>query len=103
MFFSLDHFDYARWITVHFFNLFPLPITHPDVYQQMLNVSFSFAKSKRSFLLIDLDQVHEQRNKIIKGQGGASNFLNLEEESGLIWRESCRPEVARGDRNCIRV
>ena len=42
-----------------------------------------------------LDQVHGQNNKIIKGQGGASGFLNLEDESALIPWETCGPEVGR--------
>ena len=42
-----------------------------------------------------LDQVHEQNNEIIKGQGGASGFLNLEDESALIRWETCGPEVGK--------
>lgn len=42
-----------------------------------------------------LEQVHEQNNKIIKGQGGASKFLNLEDESGLIRWETCEQKVIR--------
>ena len=49
-FFALDHTNYARWLTIHVFDLIPLPITHPDVYQQMLKGFFSFAKTKRPFL-----------------------------------------------------
>ena len=48
-FFALDHFNYARWIVVHVFDLISLHITHPDVYEQMLKGSFSFAISKRPF------------------------------------------------------
>ena len=29
-FFALDHYTYARWLTVHVFDLLTLPITHPD-------------------------------------------------------------------------
>ena len=43
-FFALDHTNYARWLTIHVFNPILLPITHPDVYQQMLKGFFSFAK-----------------------------------------------------------
>ena len=42
-----------------------------------------------------LDQVHAQKNKIIKGQGGESKFVNLEDESVLIRWETCGPEVDR--------
>ena len=57
--------------------------------------SFSFTKSKRPFSRMALDQVHEQNNKIIKGQGGASGLLNLEDESALIRWETCGPDVGR--------
>lgn len=39
-------FPYITLITVHVFDLISLPINHPDVHQQMLNGSFSFAKLK---------------------------------------------------------
>ena len=94
-FFVFDHHNYSRWITVHVFDLTSLPITHPDVYHQMMQGSFSFSKSKRPFLCMALNQVHEQKNKIIKGQGGESEFVNLEYESVLIRWETCGPEVGR--------
>ena len=61
----------------------------------MMNGFLSFAKTKRPSSRMALDQVHEQNNKIIKGQGGASNFLNLENESAPIRWETCDPEIAR--------
>ena len=61
----------------------------------MLHGSFSFAKLKHPFLRMALEQVHEQNNKIIKGQGGASKFLNLEDESRLIRWETCEQKVTR--------
>ena len=51
------------------FGLISLPPTHPDIYQQMLKGFFSFAKTKRPFSRMALDQVHEQNNEIIKGVG----------------------------------
>ena len=72
-FFALDHTNYARWLTIHVFNLISLPITHPDVYQQMLKGFFSFAKTKRPFSRMALDQVHEQNNEIIKRVGSAKS------------------------------
>ena len=43
--FALDHTNYAKWLTIHVFNLISIPTTHPDVYQQMLKGFFSFAKT----------------------------------------------------------
>ena len=61
----------------------------------MIQGSFSFNKSKCPFSRMALDQVHEQNNKIIKGQGGASEFLNLKDESTLLRWETRGPEVGR--------
>ena len=44
---------------------------------------------------MSFDQVHEQNNKIIKGLGGATSFLNSEDDSALIRWETVGPEVAR--------
>ena len=62
-FFALDHTNDARWLTIHVFNLILLPITHPDVYQQLLKGFFSFAETKRPFSRMALDQVHERTIK----------------------------------------
>ena len=48
-FFALDHTNYARWLTIHVFDLISLPTTHPDVYQQILKGFFSYAKTKPPF------------------------------------------------------
>ena len=57
--FALDHYYYARWFTVHVNNLIFLknnsPLTH---------------KIRRKFSSLAHDQVHEQLNAIVKGDGG---------------------------------
>ena len=60
------------------FDHISLPTSHPDVYQQILKGFFSFAKTKRPFSRMALDQVHEQNNKIIKVVGGATSLLNTQ-------------------------
>ena len=94
-FFAFDHHNYSGWITVYVFNLISLPIVHPDVGHQMMQGSFSFVESKWTFLRMALDQVHEKNNKVIKGQGGTSGFLNFEDESALIRLETCGPEEGK--------
>ena len=54
-FFELDHINYARWLTIHVFDLIPLPITHSDVYRQTLKGFFIFVKIKRPFPRMALD------------------------------------------------
>ena len=43
--FSFDHYNYARWATVHLFDLMTLHETCPDIYQHFLKGNFSFQKS----------------------------------------------------------
>ena len=62
-FFALDHTTYARWLTIHVFDLISLSTTHPDIYQQVLQRFFCFTKTKCPFSRMALDQVHEQNNK----------------------------------------
>ena len=95
-FFALDHANYARCLTIHLFDLISLPITHLDVYQQMLKAIFNFAKKPRHFRRIELDQIHKQNNKTIKGAGGATSLFNTKDEFALIRWETCGSEVWLG-------
>ena len=94
-FFIFDHVHYARWLTVHWFDMFNLKSTFPDLFEQFSNGGFTFQKSDRSFSRMGLDQIHEQNNKVIKGAGGASDLLNREDDSALLQWEVCSPELAR--------
>ena len=93
--FVFDHIHYARWLSVHLFDLTTLEKANPDLHAEMMKGKFSFQKSQRMFSKMALDQVHEQNNKIIKGAGGASQLLNRSDDSALIRWETCGPEVAR--------
>ena len=94
-YFIFDHYNYARWLTIHWFDLNALETTFPDVYNFFLQGHFSFQKSHRDFSKMGLDQIHEQNNKLIKGSGGASDLLNKADDSALIRWETCSPEIAR--------
>ena len=54
-----------------------------DVHYEFENGNFAHQKTARIFSKISPDQVHEQNNNIIKGLGGATPFLNRENDSGL--------------------
>ena len=55
-YFTLDHYNYARWLSVHLFDLVCLPYTCPDGF-------FTFQKTRSEFSNMALDQVHEQNNE----------------------------------------
>ena len=44
---------------------------------------------------MNLNQIHEQNNKLIKECGGASGLLSQVDDSALILWETCSPEIAR--------
>ena len=75
-YFTLDHYNYSRWLTVHLFDLVNLEKNHPDVYIYFSKGYFTFNKNGSEFSTMALDQLHEQNNEIIKGVGGATSLLN---------------------------
>ena len=94
-FFALDKYNYARWCTVHWYDLVKLSQVCPSVYEEMVNGFFSFQKTSRNFSRMALDQIHEQNNKVIKGVSGATHLLNRIDGSALSRWELSGPDLAR--------
>ena len=94
-FIIFDRYNYARWLTVHWFDLKNLESTFPDVHKYFSQGFFAFQKTNKQFSQIGLDQVHEQNNAVIKGSGGATDLLNKVDESALVRWEVCNPELSR--------
>ena len=92
-YFALDHYNYARWLTVHLFDLMCLEFTCPDIYNEFMKGNFTYQKTRAKFSKMVPDQSHEQNNEKIKGVGGAVHLVNMEDESGLIKWELCGPEL----------
>ncbi|KAK3915147.1 Baculoviral IAP repeat-containing protein 6 [Frankliniella fusca] len=92
-FFALDRHNYARWISVHLKDLQELPRTAPDVHFEFGRGNMFFAKTKRKMSRMGPDQVHEQNNAVIKGDGGA---VGLTEDPDALRRWMLAgPEVQR--------
>ena len=68
--FALDHYHYARWLTVHVNDLITLKNTSPLTHAEFLTGSFVTKKTRRKFSSLAHYQVHEQLNAIVKGDGG---------------------------------
>ena len=83
-YFILDKFHYARWLTIHLFDVLTLDVKFPEVYTQMQKGFFSFQKSNREFSRMALDHIHEQNNGVIKSCAGAVDLVTKEDESALI-------------------
>ena len=92
--FAMDHYHYARWLSVHLFDLVHLHLDCPDVYQAFSNGKFSFDKTARQFSSMAPDQLHEQNNEVIKNVSGATDVMNREDQAGVERWGLCSPELA---------
>ena len=79
-----EHYNYARRLTMHCFDIFIINRKFLNIYQLLSKENFLFQKSPWEFSRMDLDQIHELNNKLIKGCGGASDlqFLFVEGRMG---------------------
>ena len=69
--FALDFVNYSRWLPIHIRDLVNLKERHPSVYAEFQQGMFVVQKSKHLFSKISLHHDHEQKNEMIKGDGGA--------------------------------
>ena len=93
LFFALDHYHYARWLSVHVRDLMHLPNLHPDLATEFLAGKFVVNKTQRVFSSMAIDQAHEQANAAVKGDGGAVGLL--ENTSALTRWAVAGPEISR--------
>ena len=92
--FALDHYLYARWLSVHAFDMDNLSLTDADVYLEFEeNGNFVIARTLNKFSSMGIDQRHEQLNAEVKGDGGAVGLT--EDEDKLLRWMVCGPEEAR--------
>ena len=92
--FSLDRHHYARWLSIHAFDMDILDQTNPDVYLEFEeNGNFVVARTHNKFSSMDIDQRHEQLNADVKGTGGALGLTEADEKL-LRWMV-CGPEQSR--------
>ena len=64
--FALDHYHYARWLTVHVNDLISMENNNPLTHAEFLTGSFVTQTTRRKFSSLAHDQVHEQLNAIVK-------------------------------------
>ena len=66
--FTLDHIHYA---------LQQIPLNHPSIFEAFEKGYFIVkSSSQRKFFNIEVNQVHEQNNKLVKIDGGAIEILD---------------------------
>ena len=92
-FFALDQTHYSRWLPVFIKTLEELPVRHPQVYESFQEGHFTSKKTDASFSAISDDHLHEQNNKLVKGDGGAVDILA--NDTALLKWMVAGPEIAR--------
>ena len=66
--FVFDHVHYARWLTIHHYDMEMLNETNPAIYEEFdTNRNFTVKRTQNRFSSMALDQRHEQLNKDVKG------------------------------------
>jgi len=91
--FAMDHFHYARWLSVHVRDLMQLEGECPTVWNEFLKGHFVTQKTSHKFSMMAHDQIHEQLNALVKGDGGIVGIT--ENESALRRWMIAGPEMAR--------
>jgi hypothetical protein len=77
--FVTDHYNYARWMSVHISDLENLKVKCPDVDRKFHNGLFVTQKAKQRFSMLAHDQIHEQVNAVVKGDGEVVGITENEE------------------------
>lgn len=92
-FFALDHVHYAHWLSIHLHDLEHLNIASPSTHREFCRGAFVTKRSTHRFSTIAHDQVHEQLNAVIKGDGG---FIGITESPETLncW-DFAPPELTR--------
>ena len=69
-FFTLDHINYPRWLSVHLMDILYLHKVNKSVAQCFENGMFVVRKTEKPFSSIGIDHAHEQNNECVKDDGG---------------------------------
>ncbi len=68
--FAMDHYHYSRWLSIHVRDLMQLHNRCPSAYAEFMAGHFVTQKSSHKFSSLAHDQIHEQLNAMVKGDGG---------------------------------
>ena len=91
--FALDHFHYSRWMAVHLMDLLSLSENCKEVHEEFIRGNFVTQKTTKKFSAMAHDQVHEQLNALVKGDGGV---IGITQKDDTLRRWSVSgPELAR--------
>ena len=86
--FATDHVHYLRWLSIHLADLKQLLTKCANVYDEFVTL-----KTKNRVSALAHDQVHEQLNAIVKGEGGAIGLLKVIVSCAIGW---CQVQRCQG-------
>ena len=69
-FFTYDHDQYVRWVSVHLRDMMTLSPLHPYMQAEFLKGHFIVNKTTHMFSNLAIDQTHDQHNAVVKDDGG---------------------------------
>ena len=73
--FALHNINNSCWVPIHIREPITLQERHSDIATLSTRGIFVVHKTKRPFSAIAIDHVHEQNNKVMKGDGAAVGLL----------------------------
>ena len=91
--FTFERSHYARWLSVHLHELSNMQSISPNTYEEFVKGHFVTQKSSHKFSKLAHDQVHEQLNAMVKGDGGVIGIT--ENESSFRRWMVAGPEIAQ--------
>ena len=82
--YAYDCVNYARYLSVYYYEMSCLPVTHPDAYNRMQRGEFAVQRSDRSFSQVAVDHAIEQSiNRDMKTSGGV---IGISQQTGAVHR-----------------
>ena len=93
-FFSLDHTNYARWLTVYIEDIRAIEKNSSPLYTEFCDGKFTVNKTCRLFSSMGEDQAHEQHNKVIKDDGGAVGIFDNEQAVLMGYIRACNQQTS---------
>ena len=93
--FALDSYYYTKWLSVHYRDMFELPLKHPDVYAEFRNASFVVHKTKRLFSSIAQD--HENVACVAGVRRGGKGERRKGKDEPVKCEKIGRGRIAVGD------
>ena len=93
-FFSLDHTNYARWLTVYIEDIRVIEKNSSPLYTEFCDGKFTVNKTCRLFSSMGEDQAHEQHNKVIKDDGGAVGIFDNEQAVLMGYIRACNQQTS---------